>query len=421
MSKSVKKLLLHLPGLLLPIDTGAKRKFLGTLRYLRERSDIFEVDIVARNDYRQNIWTLEQQQEALKTAKNFFLYHGEKDLLDFIYSRSKSFYYQKLLKTQMPVDTDYFSPPGYVRFVRDLISEHKYDIVWIQNTENAHLCLKSTQPPAPPVYKVLDIIDLLSQMRLARVNIPPLIGLEFDYEANLKKEIQLLLEYDKLIITSKEEMEIIKPYIPAEKLHLIPYPLDDATSPELLTPYAERAFKYDLLYVGASYHPNVEGMNFFLSSIFPKVIEKNPHIRLAVAGKVCDFIQIDPAFQSNVDCLGFVDDLSQLYLTSRVVICPLLHGSGTKIKLQEAMTYGIPIVTTTTGASGLSFKNEVNAYITDDPEVYAYRILDLLEKPQLSQKISQELTRTFEAEYSSSAIYEKLDLMLGLLPATTRS
>lgn len=80
MSQSVKKLLLHLPGLLLPVDTGAKRKFLGTLRYLRERSNFFEVDIVARNDFRQSIWTLEQQQKALKTVQNFFLYHGENNM-----------------------------------------------------------------------------------------------------------------------------------------------------------------------------------------------------------------------------------------------------------------------------------------------------------------------------------------------------
>jgi glycosyltransferase involved in cell wall biosynthesis len=414
MGQSLKKLLLHLPGVLLPIDTGAKRKFLGTLRYLRERSDVFEVDIVTRNDFRQSIWTLEQQQEALKTAKNFFLYHGEKDLLDFVYGRSKSFYYQKLLKMQMPVDTDYFSPPGYIRFVRSLISEQKYDIVWIQNTENAHLGLKSTRFLAHPMYKVLDIIDLLCQMRLARENIYPLIGLKFDYETNLKKEIQLLLQYDKLIITSKEEMEIIKPYIAAEKLHLIPYPLDESNSSGMLTPYANREFKYDLLYVGAAYEPNVEGMNFFLSSVFPKIVEKKSDIRFAVAGKVCNFIQIDPTFKSNVDRLGFVDDLSKLYSTSRVVICPLLHGSGTKIKLQEAMTYGIPIVTTTTGASGISLKDGIDCFITDEPEVYASRILDLLMWRSLAEKISKEVTKTFEDEYSTSSIYSKLDTMFGV-------
>jgi glycosyltransferase involved in cell wall biosynthesis len=419
MSHSPKKLLLHLPNVLLPVDTGAKRKFLGTLKYLRERSDYFAVDIVAKHDFLQNIWTTEQQQEALKTAKNFFLYHGEYNLSDFIYSRTKSFYYQKLLREQIPVDSDYFSPPGYVKFVRSLILEQKYDIVWIQNPDYAQLGLKAMRLPTHPVEKVLDIVDLLCQLRLARQNIPPLKGLKFDYEANLQRETQLLSQYDKLIITSKEEIKLIQPYIPAEKLYLIPYPLDDSDSPDLITPYADREFKYDLLYVGAAYAPNVEAMNFFLSSVFPEILEKKPNVRLAVAGKVCDFIQVDPAFKPSIDCLGFVDDLSQLYLTSRVVICPLLHGSGTKIKLQEAMTYGIPIVTTTTGASGLSLEDGINAFITDEPSAYAQRIIDLLKDPQLIQNISEELTRTFEKEYSSSAIYTKLDMMLGIVPAIT--
>jgi glycosyltransferase involved in cell wall biosynthesis len=415
MSRSPKKLLLHLPSVLLPVDTGAKRKFLGTLKYLRERKDYFAVDIVARNDFCQKIWTMEQQQEALKTANNFFLYHGEYNLADFLYSRSKSFYYQKFLREQIPVDSDYFSPPGYVKFVRNLISEQKYDLVWIQNPDYAQLGLKAMRFPAHPVDKVLDIVDLLCQLRLARQNIPPLKGLKFDYEANLKREIQLLLQYDKLIITSKKEMEIIKPYIPAKQLHLIPYPLDNSNSPDLLTPYPDREFKYDLLYVGAAYEPNVEGMNFFLSSIFPEIIEKKPTVRLAVVGKVCNFIQVNPDFKHNIDCLGFVDDLSQVYLTSRVVICPLLHGSGTKIKLQEAMTYGIPIVTTSIGASGLSLADGINAFITDEPSVYVQRILDLLTDSQLIHRISEELTRTFEQEYSNSAIYKKLDVMLDIL------
>lgn len=194
--------------------------------------------------------------------------------------------------------------------------------------------------------------------------------------------------------------------------------MDDSNSPDILIPYPERKFTYDLLYVGAAYYPNVEGMNFFLSSIFPKILEKEPSIRLAIVGKVCDLIQIDPTFKPNIDCLGFVDDLLQLYLTSRVVICPLLHGSGTKIKLQEAMTYGIPIVTTTTGASGLSLEDGIDAFITDEPLVYAQRILDLLTDCQLTYRISENLTRTFKEEYSSSAIYEKLDMMLGILPTT---
>ncbi|MGL4622983.1 MAG: glycosyltransferase [Chroococcidiopsis sp.] len=414
MNQKQKKLLLHLPSELLPVDTGAKRKFLGTLKYLRERKDLFDVDIVSRNDFRQNIWTPEQQQEALKTANNFFLYRGDRNLLDFVYSRSKSFYYQKLLREQMPVDTDYFTPPGYIKFVRSLISEQKYDIVWIHNVECAHLGLRSTRSCTHPVQIILEIVDLHCQLRLARQDIPPLKGLKFDYEANFQREVNLLNKYQKLIITSQEEMQMIQPHILPGKLHLIPYPLDESSSTSAIVPYAKREFKYDLMYVGAAYYPNVEAMNFFLSSIFPEIVANKPDVRFAVAGKVCDFIEIDPAFKQNVDRLGFVDSLSELYSTSRTVICPLLHGSGTKIKLQEAMTYAIPIVTTKCGASGLSLTDGINAFITDDPGLYAQRILSLLKEPKLAENISESVAMTFENEYSNSAIYAKLDAMLGI-------
>ena len=414
MSQKPKKLLLHLPSALLPVDTGAKRKFLGTLRYLRERKDFFAVNIVSRNDFRQNIWTPEQQQEALKSANNFFLYHGENNLLDFLYSRSKSFYYQKLLREQIPVDSDYFTPPGYIKFVRSLISEKKYDMVWIHNVECAHLGLRSTRSSTHPVQTILDIVDLHCQLRIARQNIPPLKGLKFDYEANFQREVKLLNQYEKLIITSQEEMRMIKSHIPSRKLHLIPYPLDELNPTNSIVPYSNREFKYDIMYVGASYYPNVEAMNFFLSSVFPEIVANKPDIRLAVAGKVCDLIEIDPAFKQNIESLGFVEDLSELYSTSRIVICPLLSGSGTKIKLQEAMTYAIPIVTTRTGASGLILKDGINAFITDEPELYAQRILNLLKEPKLAQKVSEEVAMTFENEYSNSAIYSKLDAMLGI-------
>ena len=78
------------------------------------------------------------------------------------------------------------------------------------------------------------------------------------------------------------------------------------------------------------------------------------------------------------------------------------------------MTYAIPIVATTTGASGLSLRDGINAFVTDEPELYARRVLNLLEEPKLAQKISEGIAMTFESEYSGSAIYAKFDEMLGI-------
>jgi hypothetical protein len=193
MSQKPRKLLLHLTVPLLPVDTGGKRKLLGTLQYFRERKDFFSVDVVSRNDFGSTTWTVEQRQEILKTANNLFICEGERNLLDFVYSRSKSFYHQKLLRQQMPVDTDYFTPPGYINFVRSLISEHKYDLIWINTPDYAHLGLKGTRSSGHPVHTILDIVDLQCKMRLARETIGYLKGLKFDYEANLKKKFDCLI------------------------------------------------------------------------------------------------------------------------------------------------------------------------------------------------------------------------------------
>jgi glycosyltransferase involved in cell wall biosynthesis len=54
--------------------------------------------------------------------------------------------------------------------------------------------------------------------------------------------------------------------------------------------------------------------------------------------------QIDASFKENVDCLGYVPDLADIYFKSRVAICPLITGAGTKFKLVEAMAYAMPII-----------------------------------------------------------------------------
>jgi|SRR5919199_3863994 glycosyltransferase involved in cell wall biosynthesis len=413
MNQPKKKILIHLPFPLKPLDTGAKRRVSGILEYLQTRKNFFLVEAVSQNDFGKNIWISEQKKEVLKLVENIFIYEGQHDLLDFFYSRSQSFYYQKILRQQLPVDSDYFTPPGYVRFVHSLISKRNYDFVWINYLENAHLAVRSKNYLT---HTVIDMHDLSCKLRVSRENLSYLKKLKFDYESSLLKEVQLLNKFDTIIANSQEEMKIINQYIPSPKLHLIPHLIEEENFANHSIAYPRRKFEYDLLFVGAAYQPNIDGLTFFLASIFPKVVGEKPNTRLVIAGRVGDFVQIDASFKQNIVCLGYVPDLSDLYLKSRVVICPLLHGSGTKVKLQEAMAYALPIVTTTIGALGLSLKDGVNAFITDEPDLYAQRVLHLLEKPELAEKISEEVAMTFERQYSNSVIYSKLDALLGILP-----
>jgi glycosyltransferase involved in cell wall biosynthesis len=335
----IKKILIHLPFPLKPLDTGAKRRILGILKYFRDRKDFFAVDAVASNDFRSTTWTSEQKHEVLNFVENLFIYEGERNLFDFLYSRSQSFYYQKLLRQQLPVDSDYLTPPGYIKFVQSLISQQNYDFIWINYIDYAHIAVNSK---FPSIQTLIDMHDLCCDARLARKNISHLKGLKFDYKSNLSREINLLNKFDTVLANSQHEMAIISSHLLPQKIHLIPHLVEDSKHSLSLAPYASREFKYDLLFIGASYQPNIDGLNFFLTSIFPKIIDEKPDTKLAIAGTVTQSVQIDASLEENVDCLGYVPDLSDLYLKSRLVICPLLDGSGTKVKLQEAMAYAIP-------------------------------------------------------------------------------
>ena len=117
--------------------------------------------------------------------------------MDYVYSRGKSVYYQKLLRQQLPVDSDYFTPRGYIRFVQSIVSQHKYDFIWINELDYAYLALKFLKYP---IHVILDVVDIRSKLRLVQKNIAFFVGLKFDYTSNLKREIELMKKFDTNII-----------------------------------------------------------------------------------------------------------------------------------------------------------------------------------------------------------------------------
>lgn len=380
------------------------------LKYFSDRKDVFSVDAISGNKFGLPEWTLEAQQKVLEFVDNIFIYQGERNWFDFIYTRSQSSYYQRLLKQQLPVDSDYAAPPGYVKFLRRQLIGQNYDFVWINNLDYAHL---AASLDIPTVTTVIDMHDITSRFRLVRKNIAYSKHLSFDYETNFEREVRLLKRFSSVIIDSRYEWQIMSSHLPDKKLHFIPTVVDIPLSQAGVTPYKDRQFEYDILFVGAINQPNKDGLNFFLNAVFPEIIAHKPDVRFAIAGKISQEIDVADAVKANVYSPGYVPDLADLYLKSKLVICPLLTGAGTKFKLVEAMAYAMPIVTTTTCASALNLVDGINAFITDDASLYASYVMQLLNELTLAQQFSESVGGLFDAEHSKVAIYSKLNDLLG--------
>lgn len=118
--------------------------------------------------------------------------------------------------------------------------------------------------------------------------------------------------------------------------------------------------KKTILFVGAStYYPNKEALIWLIKVCFPLIIKFDPEIKLIVCGTTEESIKRDLRKVSftNIDFRGFVSDieLHRAHIESDIFICPIVMGSGIKLKVLEAISYAIPVAATTEALNGIDF------------------------------------------------------------------
>jgi glycosyltransferase involved in cell wall biosynthesis len=159
----------------------------------------------------------------------------------------------------------------------------------------------------------------------------------------------------------------------------------------------------DIVFLGNFDHsPNRDAVIFFLEHVFPKVLEKIPAARFLIVGdKLEGHLKIRPT--RTVRPLGFLPDVSEVLLKSRLMVVPLRFGAGVKGKVGMAGEYGLPVVTTTVGAEGMGLQSERSALIADEPEAIAHSIIRLIEDDGLWSRLSQGISLRIADSLSESA------------------
>ena len=153
-----------------------------------------------------------------------------------------------------------------------------------------------------------------------------------------------------------------------------------------------------MLFLGSFRHkPNAEALDWFLEGVMPRVLERCPDARLRVIGSDPPPAGALPDFNGAVAYEGFVPDLAAPLAESAVFVCPILSGSGVRMKLQESFAAGIPSVSTTLGAEGLGSEDGRYCRLADDHARFAQAILDLFEHPAEATEMARR-ARTFIEE-----------------------
>lgn len=205
-----------------------------------------------------------------------------------------------------------------------------------------------------------------------------------------KYEKKFATSIDQLITLSADEESILTRYYP-NKVTTIPISI---TTP-FFTNYRPEA--KGILFVGSlDWLPNRQGLDWFISEVYPSISD----IPMTIAGRG-NYI----SHHKNITIVSNFKSIEELFQSHRLMIVPILSGAGIRIKILEAMKYGIPIIATPVGAEGIKHTNNCisilppsSDWITEIQKIY-------FDETYLSTR-SEELKQSFNAYYSEESIIQ---------------
>jgi len=105
---------------------------------------------------------------------------------------------------------------------------------------------------------------------------------------------------------------------------------------------------------------------------------------------------------------GTVEKVNIYYQRATVAIAPLLSGSGTRLKILEAMGLKVAVVSTAMGAEGINYTNGTNIVIANDKEIFANAVIELLNDKNKAVRIANEAFLFVKKEYDWNVIGQKI-------------
>jgi glycosyltransferase involved in cell wall biosynthesis len=139
------------------------------------------------------------------------------------------------------------------------------------------------------------------------------------------------------------------------------------------------------------------------AEVMAAVRRTHPHLELLVAGQLPSGVSPGQAWPG-VRLLGRVDDLASAYARSAFVLAPLTAGGGGRIKVIEALASGVPVITTSLGASGLPGEVAAHLWVADDVAGLAEAVADVVADPIAAGETAETGRRLVEASLGEEAM-----------------
>lgn len=302
-----------------------------------------------------------------------------------------------------------FRQPAYHRLLRetigDLCRKEKADLVYVD--------LLVMGQYVDPAWRIPAVIDLHDSMTLmGRRTVQAQRGWRGKLSASLglwsvmRLERSLSRTFHRVFTNSVVDEAVIKELDPA--VHSLT--ITNGVDMEFFCPDHAAVEPDRLVFTGVmGYHPNEDAALYFCRDILPLIRAKRPQVQFWIVGaEPGDRVRALEAVPG-VHVTGAVDDIRPYVRSASVFVCPLRIGSGVKNKILAAMAMEKPTVATGLSMDGLNLREGREVLIGDTPQVFADRVLHLLEDAAEAKRLAQNGLARVRNEYSWAAMGEALE------------
>jgi len=204
----------------------------------------------------------------------------------------------------------------------------------------------------------------------------------------------------------------------AKRISYVPLsvPIEESTRPSAACEAADPIIAFS----GSMYLPgNVEAITWFVEEVFPLVRCQVLEAQLLIIGRDPARAVRKLARQANVSVTGFVPSAQRLLRRASVVIVPVWHGAGVKVKLLEGIGLGQLVVTTSHGILGTRLEPGVHVLVADHPRDFADACVAGLRHPDRFAEIRTRARAYFLSHHAETTVGNKFQQELLSITAAT--
>ena len=279
-------------------------------------------------------------------------------------------------------------PSLWDRFELLCTAEH-YDLILVEFWHQAEklvpliASLKRTQPNLKLITDTVDI-HFLRELAEFELNSSDDQSILEGIQTRMRRELATYSHSDVVIVVTQEDQKALvdkQCTVPTELVPIIVSTSARSANPDPNT----------ILFIGGFKHkPNIDAVLWFVHEIFPRIRSKIPDAIFRVVGSYPTEQILELNAIPGVEIVGFVKETIDEINRACVSVAPLRFGAGMKGKVIEALSYGLPVVTTSFGAQGLNATDGKHLRIADEASLFAEYVCECLRNPINANRMGQQ-------------------------------